>query len=270
LVRGDRRGFGGWYGDRQGDSGDLWHRTLIDPGLFRMLGKLPKGHRVLDLGCGNGYLARRLARAGAAVVGIDRSAELLAQARRSERAEPLGITYLRSDAEHLDRLKDASFDLAFSNMALMDIKNAGGAIREVGRVVRPGGRFVFSISHPCFDVDTRSTWIEEITAGRRGSKVFRKVTGYREIHSDRYDWALERGGTATTVGYHRPLEWYARVLRAAGFLLVDLHEPSPQAGFVSRRIQKAWIEEIPMHLVVEALRRDGPARPRRAGGVPAA
>ena len=249
-------GFGDWYDAKQGDTGDLWHRTLIDPALLARVGEPPAGCAMLDLGCGNGYLARRFARRGARVTGVDAAGALIAAARRREEAEPLGIVYHEADAAHLPMLDDGSVDLVIANMSLMDIPDAAGALREVGRVLRPGGRFVFSISHPCFDVDTRSAW-EILREGERET-VFRKVTGYRQLHSDVYAWELEGGRRVTTVGFHRPLGWYAHRLREAGLVIVDLEEPAPQAGFVSRaRARREWIEEIPLHLILEA-RREGP------------
>ncbi len=245
-------GFGAWYGEKQGETGDNWHRTLIDPGLFALLGELPRGTRVLDLGCGNGYLARRLAGRGARVVGVDLSDELIEAARARERAEPLGIDYHRASAAALPMLADGSFDAAFANMSLMDIAPAAAAVREVARLLRSGGRFVFSISHPCFDVDRRSSFVPE--PGPGAPTVYRKVTAYRVPHSDLYDWPLPDGRTARTVGYHRPLSWYFRELRDAGFVVTGLGEPAPTDGFVSRRIAREWIEEIPLHLVLEARR----------------
>jgi SAM-dependent methyltransferase len=244
-----------WYDEKQGDTGDPWHRTLIDPGLFAALGELPRGTRVLDVGCGNGYIARRLARAGANVVGVDTSHALIERARARERAEPLGIVYHRLDAARLAPLADSSFDVAVANMSLIDIEGAEAAVREVGRVVRDGGRFVSSISHPCFDIDTRSTFVgpgSELPAP--GETVFRKVTAYRTPHSDRYAWKLGEDRTVMTTGYHRPLSWYAHTFRTGGWVIVDLLEPTPQPEFVGVRILKEWIEAIPFHLVIDARR----------------
>ncbi|HYK92893.1 MAG TPA: class I SAM-dependent methyltransferase [Thermoplasmata archaeon] len=250
-------GFGAWYDEKQGDTGDLWHRTLIDPGLLQRLGALPSGTRVLDVGCGNGYLTRRLAREGARVTGVDLSEELIDAARARERAEPLGITYTVGDAAAMDFLPDHGFDVAIANMSLMDIENGEATLREMGRVVRPGGRLVASLSHPCFDIDTRSAWSYEVVGPT--STVYRKVTGYRTPHSDEYIWDPGSRPEIRTVGYHRPLSWYAHALRAAKFVIVDLDEPAPQPGFVSRRIAREWIDDIPLHLVIEARREgDGP------------
>ncbi len=247
-----RNGFGRWYGEKQGDTGDVWHRTLIDPGLFRLLGRLPRGTRVLDIGCGNGYIARRLSRDGARVVGVDASRELIEYAREEERVHPLGIVYHLSDAARLPIREKGVFDVAVANMSLLDIKDAEGAIRELARVVRPGGRFVFSISHPCFDVDTDSAWSVERRAGK--PLVFRKVARYRIPHSDQYVWNLAEGRTARTTGYHRPLSWYAQVLRRHAWSILDMDEPAPLQGYQSERVRKEWIDAIPLHLVVEARR----------------
>jgi 2-polyprenyl-3-methyl-5-hydroxy-6-metoxy-1,4-benzoquinol methylase len=98
--------FAAWYDAKMGDEGDLWHRCLIDPGLLGLVGPV-RGLDVLDLACGNGYLARRYAREGAArVVAVDRSAPIIALARRRERASPLGVRYEIRDAADLHGLAD--------------------------------------------------------------------------------------------------------------------------------------------------------------------
>jgi SAM-dependent methyltransferase len=247
-------GFGAWYAEKQGETGDPWHRTLIDPGLLACLGDLPKGTRGLDVGCGNGYLARRLARDGSRVVGVDASPELVEYARDRETAAPLGIAYHERDAADLAGLDDESFDLAVANMSLMDIDDAAGALREVGRVVVDGGRFVFSISHPCFDIDTRSAWVVELSSGGGDAVIYRKVTDYQRPHSDRFTWNLAPGEVAQTTGHHRPLGWYAHALRDTGWVIVDRVEPRPTDEYFGNRVQRAWLEEIPMHLVVNARR----------------
>ena len=139
-----------YWDEQAGDAGDLWHRSLIDPPLLNLAGDTA-GLRVLDLGCGNGYLSRRFARQGAIVTGVDASAPIIERAQAREAREPLGVTYHVVDAAHLDMLVDSSCDLVISNMALMDIEDATGTIQEVARILRPQGRFIFSMCHPCFD-----------------------------------------------------------------------------------------------------------------------
>lgn len=146
-----------WWDAKMSDDGDLWHRTLIDPPLLHLVGE-GSGVHLLDLACGNGYLSRRFARQGAIVTSVDANAALIERARVREAQEPLGIIYHVADVAHLAMLADGTFDLVVCNMALMDIENAVGAIQEVARVLRSKGRFVASLSHPCFDKVNTSGW----------------------------------------------------------------------------------------------------------------
>jgi ubiquinone/menaquinone biosynthesis C-methylase UbiE len=257
-----------YYDAKQGDDGDLWHRYLIDPGLLALVGNV-RGLAVLDLACGNGYLARRYARAGAAsVVGVDASAPIIALARRREKSQPLGIRYEVRDAARLTGLRDASFDLVASNMAIMDIEDGEGAIGEAGRVLRPGGRFVFSICHPCFDLNERSKWIVERPAYE--SRVWRQVSDYRKEGMQWGAWRLGEGRFGRTRSYHRTLSTYSRYLSSAGLWIRRLGEPTPLPKVVRESSQGEFLREIPLHLVVEAVRvpgllgSSGPGPRRRA------
>ncbi len=176
-----------WLDDKHQDEGDLWHRALIDPPVLHLLGDVA-GLRVLDLACGNGYLTRKLAGRGAGAVGVDRSAALIDLARRRETRDPRGIVYHVADAAHLDALKDGSFDLVVCHMALMDIDDAAGALREVARVLRAQGRFIASLSHPCFDILNASAWVVERMAF--DVTVWRKVGRYREISRSTCPWMI--------------------------------------------------------------------------------
>jgi len=239
-----------WYDAKQGDTGDLWHRTLVDPTFLRVIGDV-RGLRVLDLACGNGYLSRRYARAGAKVAGVDASAPIIERARAYEEKEPLGITYHVADAARLPMFDDDGFDLVASNMALMDMENAEGAIREVGRVLKDRGRFVASLCHPCFDQGPSSAWL--IERSFHSTQVWRKIARYRQPFADDMLWGIEEK-TVSTIWYHRSLSWYARVLRDAGFLIRSLEEPEPTNEFVVGSPQGPYIVEIPLHIVLETIK----------------
>src|SRR5436190_21100760 len=95
-----------WYDDSV-KSRSLIHELVLPP-LFNLIGNV-EGLRVCDLACGQGVVARHLAKSGAAVVGVDTSARLLDIARRYEAEEPLGIVYRQDDAQRLATLPDAAF-----------------------------------------------------------------------------------------------------------------------------------------------------------------
>ena len=253
-----------WRDERMGEEGDLWHRALIDPTLLDVVGPV-RGLRVLDLACGNGYLTRRWAREGAAVaLGVDLSSRSLAHARRREAASRTGARFLRRDASDLSGIADRAFDLVVANMALLDIEDAAGAVREVARVLDVVGRFVFSVAHPCFDLDDRSAWIVE--RSRQGDGVFRdqtwrKVRLYRDERSVRVPWPISPSEVGYTRSYHRTLSTYSRILRDAGLAIARIEEPVPTPELVASSPQGPLIAEIPLHLVVEAVVR-GPATRR--------
>jgi len=254
----DWDGLSDWYDKKQDETGDLWHRALIDPVLLRLIGDC-RDKDVLDLGCGNGYLARRLARGGARVTAIDSSRRMIKNAQAHDRGNSLRIKYIQSDASRVDGIANASFDLVFANMSLMDMEDGEGAIREVSRTLRKGGRFVASISHPCFDIGSNSGWSVEKPAFEE-RKVYRRVRAYRAPFSENIPWRLEKNERKLTRAFHRPLHWYARVIRSNGLAITAMEEPEPTEEFLEKEREKegdldsAGFLEVPLHLVFEAIK----------------
>ncbi len=259
LGKGNRDGWDAlsdWYDLKQGEVGDLWHRALIDPVLLKAVGDC-RGKHVLDLGCGNGYLSRRLARQGAEVTAVDASPKMIKNAKARGRGS--AVRYVCSSANQLRDVPNSKFDIVFANMSLMDISDAEGAVGEAARVLKKGGRFVVSISHPCFDVLSNSGWVAE-KALANPLAVYRKVRGYREPFSEMVPWNIGDGSKGYTVGYHRPLNWYARVLHSKGLAITALEEPEPTREFIEREQEQqgdldgVGFQEVPLHLVIEAVK----------------
>jgi len=248
-----------WYDRKQGDSGDFWHRTIIDPTVLRVLGDC-KHKRVLDLGCGNGYLSRRLARDGAKVTAIDVSDRMILNAKAHDPKNLLGIEYVRSDATSLETIPSAEFDIVMANMSLMDIEDVASAIKEVSRVLKDGGRFVASICHPCFDVMTHSGWLAEDVSGGPQT-IHRKVRGYRKAFVQEVPWNLG-DRIMRTRSFHRPLNWYVRTLSSHGLMISSLEEPEPTNEYYEEKrrnpggLDSAGLQEVPLHLVIEAVKPD--------------
>src|SRR5581483_6043429 len=136
------------------------------------------------------------------------------------------------------------------NMALMDIEDAAGAIQEAARLLRPMGRFVASLCHPCFDKVNTSGWaIERIYPV---TTRWREMSRYRDIVTDEMPWLKTPERITYTRAYHRPLSWYFRSLRASEFVVTALEEPEPTEEFMANDPQGQWIAEIPLHCVIEA------------------
>ena len=200
--------------------------ALSLPTFFGLMGAL-RGQTVCDLGCGQGVVAREPARRGARVTGIDLSERLLEIARESDKAEPLRIDYRQDDAQTLATVGDSAFDGVACHLALMDIPDLEACLLTVIRVLRPGGWFVFAITHPCFQVP-EGRW-----TGQAGGTVRREVRGYFREGFWRSD---NPGGVRGQVGaYHRMLPTYLNALMEAGLTLERLAEPRAEDE-VARRV----------------------------------
>lgn len=240
-----------YFDEKQGDDGDVWHRELINPTLFRVVGDV-SGKRLLDLACGNGALCRHFARQGARVTGVDLAPTLLERARQRELASPLGVAYEVADAGDLGVCDAGSFDLVVCNMGVLDMtdETVVKAFKEVARVLTPEGRFVACTAHPCFEGDRTAAWVVEKVG--RSTTVWRKVTRYREHYEIPNHWRLSDGSFLYTVSYHRPLSWYLRSLRDAGLAVTAFEENEPTEAFIQHDNEGPWIQQIPLHCVIEA------------------
>ena len=228
-----------WY-DASIRSGSLVHELVL-PALDELIGDVA-GQCVCDLACGQGVAARRLARHGASVVGVDVSAKLLAIAQRDEAAEPLGISYRIDDAQTLATVPAASFDGVVCNMALMDIPDLAATFGAVRRVLRPGGWFVFSITHPCFQTPL-SDWLEQ-----DGTIIGRTVRGY--FAEDWWRSTNPMGVRGQVGSYHRTLTTYVNGLLDAGLRIDRMREPRATGALAALR---PGYTEIATALVVRCI-----------------
>ncbi len=240
-----------WWVSRYTARGDVNREWVVDPILLDYLGNV-KGLGVLDAGCGSGYLARLLAQRGARVEGVDLSRKLLAAAEVDEARDPLGIRYRSADLADLSAFASGSFDAVVSNIVLQDVRRFAEAIREIHRVLRPGGRFVFSITHPAFEAPVPGRWVKEPQDTER-------IEDRQYLAVDRYFdrlavfWGVQ--GHPTVAGFHRPLRDYFEALHASGFLVARLEEPVPGEGALEKHYREfADLLRVPIFLVVEAFK----------------
>jgi 2-polyprenyl-3-methyl-5-hydroxy-6-metoxy-1,4-benzoquinol methylase len=210
-----------WYNDWVGgaDNENVYDDPYFPP-LFELVGEVA-GLRVMDLACGQGRIARALARRGARMVGVDISGELIAIAERYASTDA-PVEYRHDSAHALGTCQDSEFDGVIANMAMMDIPDLQATVRSTFRVLRPGGWFAFSTFHPCFNTPQSAELVDD------AGQSHRTVTDYfTEGH-----WTSDqRVGTARTIGaYHRTLATYLNTLVEAGFSLRQVRDvPGPSA-----------------------------------------
>jgi len=198
-----------------GTEGDANRRFNSDPVLWRLLGDV-SGLRVLDAGCGTGYLAIQLARRGARVTAIDASTEMVRVAERNARRAEVELDLRVDDAQTLATVADASVDRIVSNYVLMDLPDHEAALRSFARVLAPGGSVVAVFLHPCFAVPDGPD--------RLGAGGVRYT--WPKPYMDRWRFE-ERWGDFSSdfLTFHRPLSDWWRSIADAGLRVVDFDEP---------------------------------------------
>ena len=213
-----------FWDERMGEGNDFVN-MLIWPAVERMLPVTP-GMQVLDVACGNGLTSRRLAEQGASVTGIDFSSEMIAIARRRSAAYGGRIAYQVIDAtnEHaLLALGERCFDAALSNMALFDMAEIDPLFRSLARLLRPGGVFIFSLMHPCFN-NPFTTHVAETGNGKDGNVTTYGVKVYCYMTNASAHGTAMSGQPQAHLYFHRPLEALLGAGFRTGFVVDALEE----------------------------------------------
>lgn len=245
-----------WYIGWVGARGSEHHRKLAIPAVLDLLGPL-HGQRVLDIGCGTAALASRVAKGGGSYTGVDASRRLLAFARRHH----ADATLLYGDATRLDQVAGIHagvFDAAVFLLSIQDIDPLEPAIASAARVLRPGGRLVILMTHPCFRIPRQSGWGWD--DGRR--LQYRRVDRYLTpvtVPMKSYG----KGRRGATRSHHRPLERYVSALSEHGLLVDAIRElPAPGNNVdgqpARRKARRRASREIPLFLGIRAVRGENP------------
>lgn len=215
-----------FWDDLHGEAGNRFHRELVSPAVERLLALQP-GEQVLDIACGNGTMARRLAELGAAVTAVDFSAELIERARSRGQVDGSPIVYAVVDATDEDALVAIGagrFDAVVCTMALMDIPVIAPLYRAVVQLLRRDGRFVFATAHPAFNSNNPIFTAEMADVNGQLVKTYAlKFTQYLTLGATKAAGAP--GEPNPHYYYHRPLHELLGEAFAAGLVMDGLEEP---------------------------------------------
>jgi 2-polyprenyl-3-methyl-5-hydroxy-6-metoxy-1,4-benzoquinol methylase len=274
-----------WYDTLVGDDGSEFHREVILPGLLRLLQREPgpdepahapsrrerkRGPQlgplhILDLACGQGVVARRLAGAGATVLGVDAAAPLIEAARRRNETDHLPLRYEVADATRLLKedhtlvppLEPGAFDAITLVLAIQNITPLSPVWHACHAALKPGGSLIVIMMHPAFRIPRAADWLWEPTVeGGTQARIVRQYLSSTRIEIQTHPGLAAHGKSeSTTPHFHRPLQAYINTLGNAGLLIDHMEEwPShktSQAGPRKAALDKSR-KEIPMFLALRA------------------
>lgn len=206
-----------WYGKSVGKEGHYYHQHVILPQSLKLL-DIKDDSSLLDLGCGQGVLARRL-HPRVRYVGIDIAPGLISQAKRLDRNK--SHAYIVADVTRPLPVEKRDFTHVAAILALQNARDPRGVLKNAHDHIGDGGKLLTVLNHPCFRIPRQSSWgVDE-----------QKKTQYRRI--DRYLTPLEipisiHPGKAITsektMSYHHSLSDYSGMLSDNGFVIERLEE----------------------------------------------
>lgn len=216
---------------------------FILPNMLNFMGDV-HGLKILDLGCGEGGYSRELTKRGAQLVSIDCSERAIEHAVTLAEKENLAIAHYIRNSNDLFDIDAEQFDIVLCSMMLMDCEDFEGTLREVVRVLKPGGRLFASVLHPCFDGN------HDTGIGRQGHGVDRQVVVMNYFEPKEWVAPLWRG-TIPVIWRHRTMEDYVKTFLKVGLTIVDLNEPRATDVQAQESVMLAWLQKIPLYLYWE-------------------
>ena len=238
----------GWWQENFTEGADAEYTEQILPLAATHLAGATE---VLDVGTGDGQVARVAAAAEVGVrrvVGVDPVwAQVSVACQRG--SGPGGPAYVLAEAAHLP-FPPSAFDAVVACLVFEHIEDLDGALSEVGRVLRPGGRFLFFLNHPLLQVPG-SGWIDDQIL----EEQYWRIGPY--LVEDSSPEEVEKGVWVPFV--HRPLSRYVNAMADAGLVIRRMEEPAPPPGFLARAAEYREAATIPRLLLLRA-EKDGLGR----------
>ncbi len=243
-----------WYWDERMGDGNDFQTELVAPATERLL-RLQPDELILEAACGNGAMARRLADLGARVIAFDTAPDMIRRAEARGRGPQDRIDFRVLDAadhEALLGLGEGRFDAVICNMAIMDMAQIDPLFSAIPRLLRKGGRFVFTLCHPCFNSTGISKLLEE-------QEIEGRLVDSLSVRVHRYKGAGPELGLAM-IGQPRPQYYFNRTLEQvcnacfrAGMSIDGLEEPAFETHHRDR-LSLSWtsFSLIPPVLAVRA------------------
>lgn len=237
-----------WY-DTLLAGDDTYQAKVILPNILRAMA-VKKGERVLDLACGQGFFTRAFLKEGGEVTGVDIGKQLILIAKKES---PKDIKYFTQGAEDLSIFENKLFDKIVIVLAIQNIEAPHKVFKECARILKPGGKLFIVLNHPAFRIPKASAWgFDEETKTQ-----YRRIDSYMSESKVDIEMNPSKKASATTISFHRPLQYYFKTLANSGFAVLRLEEwlshKESDVGPRKKTEDKAR-KEIPMFLFLEIIK----------------
>lgn len=205
----------GWYDRIIGAQGSELYQNVVLPGALKLLNPR-EGEVHLDLGCGQGVFSRAVAEAGAEVTGVDLSPTLIEKARGHR--GPADIRYLHRDAAKLGHL--GPFHSLSAILSIQNMPHLAAVCRSAAEVLRPGGRMLWVLNHPCFRIPRQTSWEWDAENGVQ----YRRIDAYSSQKEIPILMHPGQQKSESTVSFHHSLTGLMLPAFQAGLQLAGLEE----------------------------------------------
>ncbi len=232
-----------WYGDLVGEKGHHYHQAVILPNIVRLL-QLKANTSLLDLGCGSGVLARYIPK-GIDYVGIDSAKGLLDTAKKHTPQ----ASFILGDVSQPLPIKKTDFDAAIFLLSLQNMENGPGAIKQAMHHLKPQGKLLLVLNHPCFRIPRQSDWGYD----EQAKLQYRRMNLYMSAMKIPIATHPGKGkNSPETYSFHQPLSSYSQWLNANGLAIISMEEwCSDKESQGSRaRAENRARKEFPMFLAI--------------------
>ena len=238
-----------WYNALLEGNPKSYQRDVILPNLLRVL-ELKKGETIVDIACGQGFFLKAFSETGARVIGVDISRELIQHARKNI---PEGVILHSAPADSMPFIKDGSIEKASIILAIQNIADIHGVLKEASRMLRPEGKLVLVMNHPAFRIPRASAWVWD----EKQKTQYRRIDRYLSESKVKMNMHPGKNLSECTLSFHRPLQFYFKSMHKNGFYVSKLEEwisHKKSASGPRSRGEDMARREIPLFLCMEAVK----------------